>query len=412
MPRSLGETLRQARADRNLSLRQVQAEADIHNAHLSQIERGLIERPELSVLFELARLYELDYADLLELAGYVGERAPNKRAVTTAALRAVGELTPRQQTETFQFINQLRRQPRGGELELSEESRRRLAAVADRALREAGVLDQTPTPLRIVGEAAGVAKVVDHRDPPPQIEAEKPRWWKRVLGAVLFRERVVYIDKNQGDSRARFTEAHEISHILLPWHEQVLRMDDERNLFFQTRDEIEAEANWTAAQLLFQGHRYHERALSDEVSIASPIALAGDYEASIHASIRYYVQHHPDPVAVLVAGRYTQFDGTLPIWNSFESPSFNLQFGALVQHIPQKSFAPDSEGGVLGRLIDEAFRTTNPPRDKIALSDLGGRQHRFLAETFFNQYSVFMMVSPAKRTRTGKRVRIEKGATG
>lgn len=407
MGSSLGEVLLEARGQCELTLRQVQAKTGIHNAHLSQIERGVIERPELSVLFELAQLYELDYAALLSLAGYVGERAPNKKAVTTAALRAVGDLTPEQQTETFQFINRLRRQPRGGELELSEESRRRLAAIADRALREAGVEDKTPTPLGAVGEVAGVLEVVDQRDPPAEIEAEKPRWWKRVLGAVLFKERVVYIDRDQGDSRARFTEAHEISHVLLPWHEQVLRLDDERNLFYDTREELEAEANWTAAHLLFQGHRYHERALDDEVSIATPIALAGQYEASIHASIRFYVQHHPDAVAVLIAGRYTQFDGTLPVWGSFESPAFLRQFGTLVQHIPQQSLSPGEDAATIGRLIHEAFQTANPPRDTIQLFDMDGQVHRFVAESFFNQYSVFLMVSPARRrTRAGRRIRI------
>lgn len=68
-------------------------------------------------------------------------------------------------------------------------------------------------------------------------------------------------------------------------------MDAERNLFYGTREELEAEANWTAAQLLFQGPRFHERALSDQVSIRTPIALAEEYAASMHASIRYYVQH-------------------------------------------------------------------------------------------------------------------------
>jgi transcriptional regulator with XRE-family HTH domain len=406
MTRKLGKTLQAARASRLLSLREVERRTGIHNAHLSQIERGLIERPEISILFELAREYELDYPDLLQQAGYVGERAPSNRAVATAALRAVGDLTPQQQAEALGFIARLRRMPREGELWLTEEHQHHLASIADRALREADVLDVIPTPLDRVGELAGVAETIRDESPPPQVENSKPPWWKRVLGAVLFRERVVYINPSQGGSRARFTQAHEVSHMLLPWHEDVLRLDDERTLFLGTREQLEAEANWTGAHLIFQGQRYHDRALSDQVSIRTPIALASDYDASMHASIRFYVQHHPDPVAVLIAGRYVQHDGTLPIWNSFESPSFLARFGRLVDHVPRGALALDEDGSVLGRLAAEAFRVTDPPSEKLLLMDRSGQQKRFLAESFFNQYTVFLMVSPANRLRPGRRMRL------
>ena len=47
-------------------------------------------------------------------------------------------------------------------------------------------------------------------------------------------------------------------------------------------------------------------ALDYRVSIATPVALAAEYGASMHATIRYYALDHPDPVSVLVAGRYPE----------------------------------------------------------------------------------------------------------
>jgi hypothetical protein len=60
-----------------------------------------------------------------------------------------------------------------------------------------------------------------------------------------------------------------------------------------------------------------------------PIALAQTHSASMHASIRCLVEQHDEPIGVLLCGRYTQFNGTLPIWQSFGSEPFARQYGRL-----------------------------------------------------------------------------------
>lgn len=65
---------------------------------------------------------------------------------------------------------------------------------------------------------------------------------------------------------------------------------------------------------MFQGGRFHARALDYETSLQAPIILAEQYGASFHASIRFYVEHHPEPVALIVAGRHQRADRTVPIW--------------------------------------------------------------------------------------------------
>ena len=120
----------------------------------------------------------------------------------------------------------------------------------------------------------------------------------------------------------RLTEAHEIGHQIIPWHEAAFQLDDEERLLGRTRDQLEREAYLACGHLIFQGAHFWRRALDYQVSIGTPVALAPEYGASLHATIRYYVLHHPDPVAVLVAGRYLSSNGSVPVWGSVDSPSF------------------------------------------------------------------------------------------
>lgn len=106
---SLATILRAARRARGMSLRDVERETGIHNAHLSQLETGRIARPELALLWELAALYGLDFEQLLTTAGHAGgESSPERRKRMTVALRALGELTAEEQEETLRYMAELR----------------------------------------------------------------------------------------------------------------------------------------------------------------------------------------------------------------------------------------------------------------------------------------------------------------
>jgi transcriptional regulator with XRE-family HTH domain len=106
--RTLASVLREARQSRGMSLREVERRTGIGNAHLSQLETGTIARPEPALIWELAVLYELDFADLLELAGR-GAGTDARGEQMTVALRALGELTAQEQSEVLQFMAELKR---------------------------------------------------------------------------------------------------------------------------------------------------------------------------------------------------------------------------------------------------------------------------------------------------------------
>src|SRR5215212_6617287 len=124
----------------------------------------------------------------------------------------------------------------------------RLEAIAERALERAGVLGILPTPLEALHPVAGIRAV----EPMPALPDRVRTPGRRLLGALWFEERTMFLDPAQGDARRRFTEAHELMHALCPWHEAVLREDTSEELFRATADRIEAEANLGAGMLLFQ----------------------------------------------------------------------------------------------------------------------------------------------------------------
>jgi transcriptional regulator with XRE-family HTH domain len=67
----LGETLRSVRELKGKSLKAVADPAEISAAYLLKLEKGAVASPSPHVLHRLAEQLDLDYMDLMRLAGYV-----------------------------------------------------------------------------------------------------------------------------------------------------------------------------------------------------------------------------------------------------------------------------------------------------------------------------------------------------
>jgi hypothetical protein len=254
-------------------------------------------------------------------------------------------------------------------VELSAFTRRRLERIANDALRGAGVLGVVPTPLDALAEAAGIAV-----EPVASLGRERDR---PVLGAMWLEERTLFLERRQSPARRRFTQAHEIMHALCPWHGPALRTDTAAELFGPTREMLEAEANAGASLLIFGG-----TAVAGPVSMASAQALAAAHGASLHATLHHCVESDRGASALLVAGRFPDRAGALPVWRSIQSAAFRRRFGALV---PRALAA----GSPLHDLAEQARTTRHPPG--IALT-LGGL--RFVAEAHNNRHAVFVLLAP------------------
>jgi hypothetical protein len=266
---------------------------------------------------------------------------------------------------------------------------RRIERIADDALRAAGVLGVVPTPLDAVAGVASVRAVA----PMPALPDAVRTPGRRLLGALWFEERTLFVDPGQSRVRRRFTEAHELVHALCPWHEAVLREDTEDELFRDTRAALEREANAGAGMLIFQRADFAARAAEGPCSIRTGLALAERYGASRHAALHHYVATHPAPLALLVAGRFPRRDGSLPVWRGVESAAFAARFGPVAARLAGGLAA----GSALRELAEAARTTSDPPSAAVAL---GGAAFR--GEAFNNRHAVLIALAPVAARRPAR----------
>lgn len=289
-----------------------------------------------------------------------------------------------------------------------EFAHQRVTRISEAVLRDAGVIGVFPTPLDEVAEAAGIVETLDINQLPDAPDFKAPKALGRILGALHFGSRTAFVDGGQIEGRVRWTRGHEITHNVVPWHRTSLLFDDEERLFRRVEEQREREANIGAAHLLFQGGRFFENALSYETSIKTPILLAEDFGASMHATIWYYVEHHPGEVALAVAGLHRRASGHVPVFRTVESRPFRTRFGSLGSHLspaglPVTDGAGDDSLAVAAR---KARMASGTAETELQLFGADGVPVTVRAEMFCNQRCLFLLVTPKKLMRLGKRIKV------
>lgn len=105
---TLGELFRRARLHHRLTLRDVEDRTGIPNAHLSQIERGVIRKPSPTLLLTLCDLYDLNYELVATWAGYLdGTTTDGDDRMLQAAMRSFARLDVVTQREVLKQLEEL-----------------------------------------------------------------------------------------------------------------------------------------------------------------------------------------------------------------------------------------------------------------------------------------------------------------
>lgn len=95
MPSKFGTYMRTLRKHRGLTLKQVEQAAQVSNAYISQIERGLRNPPHPDILQRLAKTYSVAPRELMVQAGYLPEdrELETKRKVEQAYEHVISDPT-------------------------------------------------------------------------------------------------------------------------------------------------------------------------------------------------------------------------------------------------------------------------------------------------------------------------------
>jgi hypothetical protein len=176
------------------------------------------------------------------------------------------------------------------------------------------------------------------------------RAMKKVSGFLDRRTEQIYVDPQLHDSRRTFVTYHEVIHLIVPWQRIQYTEDDESTLSDGCATLFESEANYGAAEILFQCDRFEREARDFEISVGSALHLANEYDASCHSSLRRFVErnHRPCLLLVLKPTSRTNAGGGTSFFISHAVPStlFVLQFG---DPFSQQFINPDHE---LGRILN------------------------------------------------------------
>jgi transcriptional regulator with XRE-family HTH domain len=113
---TLGQFLASIRADRKMTLRQVEEATNnqVSNAYLSQIENEKIKQPSPNILNTLAEIYGIDYGELMEMAGHItptrsrGQEERHGRVATFAN----HHLTPAEEAALIDYLRYIRSRKR------------------------------------------------------------------------------------------------------------------------------------------------------------------------------------------------------------------------------------------------------------------------------------------------------------
>lgn len=105
----LGAELRRLRQLHAFTLKDVERATGISNAYLSQVETGRIEKPSPDKLYTLAELYQVNYDQLMQAAGYiVKKQADPHRSLAGAAMSTLQNLTPEEEEALAEYLTFLR----------------------------------------------------------------------------------------------------------------------------------------------------------------------------------------------------------------------------------------------------------------------------------------------------------------
>jgi hypothetical protein len=196
--------------------------------------------------------------------------------------------------------------------------------------------------------------------------------------------RRILLDRSLPLKKHRWSEAHEIVHSLIPWHDDVMHGDNRHTLTPACHEQVEAEANYGAGRLLFLRDRFVAEANALPITIDSVQSLHRTYGNSISSTLWRFVEAvgtqrplvgmitcHPHP-----AHRPDDFDAARPCRHCIQSAGFAAHFGRVTEgrlFEAVSGYCGSRRGGPLGAA-------------ELILQDDNGDEHIFTFETFFIRY--------------------------
>jgi hypothetical protein len=232
---------------------------------------------------------------------------------------------------------------------------------------------------------------------------------KRSLKALYLPDRRrVLIDSSQPKLKWRWSEAHEIIHDGVPWHQDAMFGDTEYTLSPACHEQIEAEANYGAGRLLFFQDQFREFASGSEPTFELIKAATKRYGNTMTSTLWRLVEALDIP-ALGIVGSHPRgsADPNLPAQQCryfIRSRTFMERFGSVTE---------DAACAVLR--AHSTFKRGGPiANGDVTLIDDRGEQQLFHLESFYNGHealTIFTYKGPSLMKMTVSGVGIPTNVT-
>jgi hypothetical protein len=289
--------------------------------------------------------------------------------------------------------------------ESSVPSARDITVLTRELLRRADVYGILPTPIDQLYEFSQIECFT--------FGAEEQRRWERLresaqnLVRSMFqklrgfgdlREKVVFVASDAPIARDRFVKGHELGHQLIPWH-RVRReyMDDNHTLSPATRALFEREANFFAAEVLFQAELFSNRARDFTPNLDAVFTLAEAHQSSRQATLWRFAEVHDYPVAagIYYPNRTAAGSRDMSRWTlwprQIASPAFERRFPEFV--LPRTL-------DVQHPFVQATSRRSILQGDGLGLQGLPPNT-KCSWSSWWNNYALLVLLSLRKRSRFG-----------
>jgi hypothetical protein len=245
---------------------------------------------------------------------------------------------------------------------------------------ETGALREFVSRIRV-----GTKQIIER----PTLIFDAVKAWNLKALYVPDRKRIL-IDSTIPELKHRWIEAHEITHAILSWHQDMMLGDTMQTLTPTCHEMLEGEANYGAGQLLFLRKKFIEEARASAIGFEAVKSLKGRFGNTMTSTLWRYVESvfpnkpmigvvsvHPHP-----SRRPDDFDPLDPCRYFIRSAAFAQQFPRVTEidvFTIIAGYCAPRRGGPLGSA-------------EFTLTNANGDTHLFTSETFYNRYDALTLI--------------------
>ncbi len=281
-------------------------------------------------------------------------------------------------------------------------TKQQIEKIAFELLKSSKALDQFPTPVDdIIAHAdllveMGVDLSKIETSFFERLSLDVSKIFSKVRGILDRKEKTIYLDLSQPNTRKNFVKLHEAGHHLLPWQKAIFDcIDNDQTLSYEFTEQFEAEANYFASTVLFQHNRFQDQVSKLDLSIGATISLAKTFGASNHATMRKFVETSTKRCALLVLEKH-ELAGRTALYKArdyFQSQNFSSSFGKIIW--------PD-QLGYKWEFVKDYYHGRRMKTDGVLSLMTEAGEEEFEYHFFNTTFNGFVLIFPKKENKKSK----------